>query len=59
MTSNEAKSANIKKNGKKDDKPKTMDELRKPGIENLPRDNDEFRIVSPGLHVPDGQDTHE
>lgn len=59
MESNEAESENIKKKEKKDNKPKTMDELRKPGIENLPRENDEFRIVSPGIRVPEGQDTHE
>ena len=59
MTSDEAKSANIKTKEKKDNKSKTMDELRKPGIENLPRENDEFRIVSPGPHVPAGQDSHE
>lgn len=41
-------------------KPKTMDELRKPGISNLPdTDDEEFNIASPGPHVPEGQDTHE
>lgn len=44
----------------KADKSKTMDELRKPGISNLPDTEDkEFNIASPGLHVPEGQDTHE
>ena len=59
MTNNEAKSAEIKKQEKKHNKPKTMDELRKPGLENLPRQDDEFRIVSPNPHVPEGQSTHE
>jgi hypothetical protein len=41
-------------------KPKSMDELRKPGISNLPPTDDaEFSIASPSLHVPEGQDTHE
>ena len=45
---------------KKPAKPKTMDELRKPGIENLPPTDDrEFNIANPGPHVPEGQDTHE
>lgn len=45
---------------KASNKPKTMDELRKPGISNLPpTDDKEFNIAAPGQHVPEGQDTHE
>jgi hypothetical protein len=44
---------------KKPEKPKTMDELRRPGISNLPPTDEEFEIASPGTHVPEGQDTHE
>jgi hypothetical protein len=36
-----------------------MDELRRPGIENLPPTDEEFSIAAPGTHVPEGQDTHE
>lgn len=37
---------------------KTMDELRKPATTIGPTE-DEFRIVSPGPHEPEGQTTHE
>jgi len=40
------------------EKPKTMDELRKPATTIGPT-HDEFRIVSPGPHEPEGQTTHE
>lgn len=39
-------------------KPKTMDELRKPALE-LPPTHDTGRMVSPDLHVPEGQATHD
>ncbi len=57
------KTAQKEQNGSKDsreDAPKgrTMDELRKPSTM-LPPTSDEFRIVSPGPHVPAGQTTHE
>ena len=42
----------------KPEKPKTMDELRKPSLK-LPQTRSEFDIVSPDVHVPEGQTTHE
>jgi hypothetical protein len=44
--------------GKASLEPQTMDELRKPSTM-LPPLRDEFRIVSPSSHEPEGQTTHE
>lgn len=42
----------------KKERPKTLDELRKPATM-IPPTEDEFRIVSPGPHELRGQTTHE
>jgi hypothetical protein len=59
MASTEEKSGGTDTQEKQTNKPKTMDELRRPGIENLPPTGGEFHIISPGPHVPEGQDSHE
>jgi hypothetical protein len=60
IMADEKKIKGVPGNDKASGKPKTMDELRKPGISNLPStDDEEFNIASPGPHVPEGQDTHE
>jgi hypothetical protein len=55
-----SKTGSAKDESKKPDKTKSMNELRKLGISNLPPTDDaEFNIASPNLHVPEGQNTHE